>query len=275
MIGAFAAAAAMAMPGGAMTADVTIPARVYAPRDLQALVGQPVTWANQDAIAHTVTADDGSFDSGTISPSGSYEHTFDQPGTYAYHCTIHLEMHGVVHVSTLGLTGPARPKTAGSTATLHVLAPAGTMSVTLERLTAAGAQAVAVTAPNASGHAAFQVPVAGPARYRAQAGDLSSAALKLAARPAVVTAAKRSGRRIRVRVTLSPALAGATVALEHYVRERFDYRPLATTRLRHGATAVFHLRSRHYMRLRGAVVKAPGGWSPGGGRSVRVRALKR
>jgi plastocyanin len=275
VIGAFAAAAAMVMPGGAMTADVTIPARLYAPRDLQALVGQPVTWANQDVVAHTVTADDGSFDSGSISPSSSYEHTFDRPGTYAYHCTIHAQMRGVVHVSALGLTGPERPKPAGSTATLRVLAPAGTMSVTLERLSAAGAQDVAVTAPDSSGHAAFQVPVAGPARYLVQAGDLSSAPLKLAARPAVVTTAKRHGRRITARVTLTPALGGASVALEHYVRERFDYRPLATTRLRHGATVVFHLRSRHYMRLRGAVVKAPGGWSPGGGRSVRVRALKR
>jgi len=49
-------------------------------------------------MAHTVTADDNSFDSGNIGAGGSYSRTFSVAGTFNYHCTIHAGMNGKVVV---------------------------------------------------------------------------------------------------------------------------------------------------------------------------------
>jgi plastocyanin len=53
--------------------------------------GTKVTWTNHGRT-HTVTADDGSFASGSIGPGGTYSMTFKKAGTYAYHCAIHSSM---------------------------------------------------------------------------------------------------------------------------------------------------------------------------------------
>ena len=54
--------------------------------------GTAVKWTNNDATAHTVTADDSSFNSGELASGQSYTHTFDSTGTFAYHCTYHPMM---------------------------------------------------------------------------------------------------------------------------------------------------------------------------------------
>lgn len=62
--------------------------------------GATVMVANDDGVAHTVTADSGSaFD---VNVKGGDTATFKaptKPGTYNYHCTYHAEMHGVLKVS--------------------------------------------------------------------------------------------------------------------------------------------------------------------------------
>lgn len=57
-----------------------------------------VSWTNEDSTEHTVTADDGSFDAGPISPGDTFENAFDSPGEFGYHCAIHPFMTGVVIV---------------------------------------------------------------------------------------------------------------------------------------------------------------------------------
>ena len=47
--------------------------------------GTWVTWSNNGQDAHTVTAVDGSFDSGILDPSEGFSWYFDQDGTYAVH----------------------------------------------------------------------------------------------------------------------------------------------------------------------------------------------
>ena len=48
-----------------------------------------VTWANQDSFTHTVTATDGSFNSGDIKAGASWTHTFSAAGNYTYYCIYH------------------------------------------------------------------------------------------------------------------------------------------------------------------------------------------
>jgi len=45
----------------------------FSPRMITISPGTTVVWVNQDPVAHTVTADDGSFDSGLIQPGGMYQ----------------------------------------------------------------------------------------------------------------------------------------------------------------------------------------------------------
>ena len=61
--------------------------------------GTTVTWVNNDDEAHTVTADEGLFDSGRLDPGDSYSVWFDGSGTVAYHCEPHPHMTGSIEVS--------------------------------------------------------------------------------------------------------------------------------------------------------------------------------
>jgi plastocyanin len=59
--------------------------------------GATVTVHNMDGLAHTVTADDGGFDS--PAPAGNSSFTAPtKPGSYPFHCSIHPEMHGTLVV---------------------------------------------------------------------------------------------------------------------------------------------------------------------------------
>jgi plastocyanin len=66
--------------------------------EVRVRAGTRVRWVNDDQLQHTVTADDGAFDSGLVDPGRSFERVFDRPGTYSYHCTPHPFMHGRVIV---------------------------------------------------------------------------------------------------------------------------------------------------------------------------------
>jgi plastocyanin len=70
----------------------------YQPDPVTVQVGGKVTWQNEDAAPHTATADDGSFDTGTIEQGKLKSETFKQAGTYPYFCEIHPTMHGTVEV---------------------------------------------------------------------------------------------------------------------------------------------------------------------------------
>ncbi len=71
----------------------------YAPNVLMVPLGATVTWTNNDpGMVHTVTAADGSFDSGMLATGQSWSYTFDQPGDFDYTCTPHPWMKGRVSV---------------------------------------------------------------------------------------------------------------------------------------------------------------------------------
>lgn len=70
----------------------------YEPDPVVVQVGGKVIWQNEDTAPHTATADDGSFDTGTIEKGKLGSATFKEPGTFTYHCEIHPTMHGTVEV---------------------------------------------------------------------------------------------------------------------------------------------------------------------------------
>ena len=78
---------------------MTIQNFAFNPASVTASVGSTVTWTNQDTTAHTVTADDGSFDSKNITNGQTFSQTFSKAGTFTYHCSIHSQMKATVVVS--------------------------------------------------------------------------------------------------------------------------------------------------------------------------------
>jgi len=83
---------------GGEGAAVAMKAVAFVPSRIEITAGTTVTWTNNDPLVHTVTADDGSFDSGQIEPTKTFSRTFTQPGEYAVHCTPHPFMKAVIVV---------------------------------------------------------------------------------------------------------------------------------------------------------------------------------
>ena len=71
----------------------------FNPGQITVAPGTTVTWTNEGPSPHTTTADDGSWDSGTLQQGEDFSFTFDKPGTYTYHCSIHPDMTASVKVS--------------------------------------------------------------------------------------------------------------------------------------------------------------------------------
>jgi nitrite reductase (NO-forming) len=71
----------------------------YSVNVLMVPLGALVTWTNhEEAQVHTVTAVDGSFDSGFMATGASFSHTFDAPGEFEYFCGPHPWMRAKIIV---------------------------------------------------------------------------------------------------------------------------------------------------------------------------------
>lgn len=84
--------------------NVVIHTFAFGPQKISVTAGSTVTWTNQDAILHTVTAGtsakpEKTFDAKMDGVGSTFSFTFDNPGTYPYHCSIHAVMTGVVTVT--------------------------------------------------------------------------------------------------------------------------------------------------------------------------------
>jgi len=80
-------------------ASVSIKNMAFNPGGVSVAMGATITWSNNDTTIHTVTADDGSFNSGNIAVGATYSRVFSTTGTFSYHCTLHPEMTGKVVVT--------------------------------------------------------------------------------------------------------------------------------------------------------------------------------
>ncbi len=76
----------------------------YQPPSIVVVIGvnNTVTFVNRDGVPHTVSATDGSFDSGNLAAGASWTHTFTAAGTYTYYCAYHSWMKGTVIVKATG-----------------------------------------------------------------------------------------------------------------------------------------------------------------------------
>jgi plastocyanin len=87
------------------TTTVSIQDFFFSPANVNVAAGTTVTWVNDGNVAHTVTSDDGQFDSGVLMPGDSYTVVFNGRGTITYHCSIHPSMTGSVTVGTSPMGG--------------------------------------------------------------------------------------------------------------------------------------------------------------------------
>ena len=104
--------------GNQRTVTVSIRDFFFDPARITVEPGTTVRWVNRGNHPHTVTADDGSFDSEVLNPGDSFMVTFRSPGTVAYHCEIHPFRRGSVTVSKKGTAkgGATFARAGGATA---------------------------------------------------------------------------------------------------------------------------------------------------------------
>lgn len=89
-------------PASSATHVVVIKQMHFEPHAVSVKVGDTVQWENEDIFTHTITANDGSFDSGPIAPGQSWTRTFTVLGTFGYHCRPHPNMTAQLLIVTAG-----------------------------------------------------------------------------------------------------------------------------------------------------------------------------
>jgi plastocyanin len=85
----------------AATGQIKIANMAFTPSQISIKKGDTVTWTNNDSVAHTVVDDlsnVGGPNSGEIAPGTTYSFTFNNTGSFQYHCSIHPSMRGTIVV---------------------------------------------------------------------------------------------------------------------------------------------------------------------------------
>jgi plastocyanin len=270
-----AAAGAQMMHGdhGDQGPTVSVGFASFAPADIDVLAGDTVTWSNDSARKHDVAALDLSFNSGQLAMGAMYRHAFDREGPVPYFCTIHPGMRGTLHVHELLLTAPKEPGAPGRPYALHGRTglPAGT-PISIESDTGAGFAKVAETAAGADGTFAASVRPGASAKLRAvAAGVEASPPVTLLVLDRKVAATAGGGR---VRVSVTPASAGATVVLQYFMREHFGWWPVKTRKLDRSSRASFKVRPPRKLRARVVLTLADGATPLAVSPTLRVRPAR-
>lgn len=154
----------------------------FVPASVTVNVGDTVTWRNDDGIAHSARADNGSFDTGIFS-SGSRSHAFTQAGSFGYFCAVHPStMRGTVTVAAAATPAPtpppptpppatARPTPAPTTAAPATASPSPSPSPSPVAPASPSAAPTASSTPSPSPLAVQASPTATPGSSPPSDGD--------------------------------------------------------------------------------------------------------
>jgi plastocyanin len=257
LIAIAAAAAIPCAPARADTLPVAVLFQAFSPTQIDALPGDTVLWSNGSERTHTVTANDGSFDSGDLAGGSAFSITTGAPGAYAFHCRIHPDMTGeidVYHVTLTGLPQVAVP--AGQVVAIKGRTDDPQSPITIERDIGSGFHPVASVTAGPDGTWSGEVTAETTGDYRAVVGLATSATQRLHVtdRHLSLTPTKRG-----VRVTITPPLPYGRLVLQRDTRERFGWFPVARTRLDYLSRAAFAVPRPATVRV--ALVDKDG-WTP-------------
>lgn len=78
------------------TNTVKIVEFAFTPEVIKISKGTTVTWTNNGNLIHRIASN--SFNSNNLSSGDTYSFTFNETGTFDYHCAIHTSMRGQVIV---------------------------------------------------------------------------------------------------------------------------------------------------------------------------------
>ena len=245
----------------APTRTVTMPGKAYDPTQLSVLVGTSVTWKNDDAINHTVTADGDAFSSGYVPPGGTFTFTFAKQGRYAFHCTIHKFMRGRgrrLRAGAVRAGGAGRKRPAshlrGARASGHRVGDAPRCADRRSRRArTAGRELRRRRRCRHSGQ--FPRRRGAPRQSRRARGGAS-------------TGSGRSGPATRIQARATPPRPGATAVLQTYDRDHFTWRGIARAKLDGRSRVRFSLPD-GIDRVH-VVVLGTKGWADGVSRTVRL-----
>jgi plastocyanin len=96
-----AAAALAVQPARAADAEVAIDQFAFVPQRITVKAGTTVTWINEDDTPHTIASSSKLFKSKALDTDDKFAFAFTTPGTYAYFCSLHPHMTGVVVVEAV------------------------------------------------------------------------------------------------------------------------------------------------------------------------------
>ena len=259
------AAAALVLLASAATAnaaphraEINVQFSAYGPSQLDVLPGTSVVWSNVSARTHTVTAYDGTFDSGHLDPGRRFAVTFTRPGSFQYHCTIHPSIAGEIDVRRVILdTLPTAAVPLGSTVDFSGVTAAAGEPVRVERRVSGSTfTTVARTTATHGGtwHVGIRATTTGD--YRAVSGaDASETRRLLVGVRTVHVRATHSG----VSVEVTPSAPYAPILVEVYRRNRFGWWPVAHRRLDYVSEAEIHVARPARVRI---VLVDRDGWTP-------------
>lgn len=231
--------------------------QAFAPSQLDVLPGEVVQWSNVSDRRHTVTADDGSFDSGDVFGGDTFAQTYLTPGAFPYHCRVHAGMVGEIDVRRviMGLL-PTAAVPAGQEIDVDGRTADPISPVTIERDSGDGYKPVAKADPAPDGTWHATITAATTSDFRAAVGGDASEVRHLVVIDRHVNV--RAGRR-GVSVTVVPSDPYARVQLQLDLRERFGWWPQQTVYLDYVSQAYFKLPRGVRARV---VLVDKDGWTP-------------
>lgn len=94
-------------PAALADSEVTITSYAFAPASITVPAGTKVTWTNKDDTPHTIVDNGKKYRSPALDTKDTYSHTYAEPGTYHYFCTLHPQMTGTI-VVTAAADKPAK-----------------------------------------------------------------------------------------------------------------------------------------------------------------------